>query len=219
MFVEITDDHIDCSTVRQPVITLLDDDTVESGMAVANAFDVALRGLSPQHFGDETKRNYVFFSLVGLRENTPATTPYPPEAPMVLNQCPTGVAPGTGYQGLSIMTGGIRFPVCKHESYNFIFQAIANTVISGTKLTCEFSVPEPPPGETIDLDTVVVEFTPGGGGPKRYFDQVAGPAACTPTSFYIAAGTIELCPQVCTIVQADNTAGLNVLYGCTTSSR
>ena len=220
VFVEITDDNINCVTATQPQnIELIDGDTELGGVAVANAFDEALRGLSPANFGTADARNFVFFSLVGLRENNPPTEPYAADAPMVLNQCPTSVAPGTGYQGLSIMTGGIRFPVCEHQAYDLVFQAIADTVISGTKLVCEFSVPEPPPGESIDLSTVIVEYTPSAGGPKQFFDQVPSLAECTSTSFYIEAGTIQLCPDVCTTLQADNDAQVNVLYGCTSSTR
>lgn len=54
VFIEITDDNSD-----------LDE----------NAFETQLFALSPKHFGDATRRNYVWHTIAGFRENAPSTQP------------------------------------------------------------------------------------------------------------------------------------------------
>ena len=137
---------------------------------------------------------------------------------MVTTVCPTAVAAGTAYQALSMTTGGLRFPLCDTTSYDAVFQAIADGVVSGATIACEFPIPDPPPGETIDLATVVVEYTPGGGGAAQHFHQVASAAVCEPDGFYIEGPTIKLCPDTCSVVQADPEAKLGILFGCEVTS-
>jgi len=217
-FVAFTDDVVNCQTAALQSDILLEDlDTVEGGETVANLFDETLRTLDPAQFGTATERNFMFFSFVGISANDPTTAPWPPTEPVQLSQCPSAVAYGTGYQALSVMTGGYRFPICNHQEYDGAFQEIANSVISGAKLACEINVPAPPDGQEIDLDTVRVEFTPTGGDPQ-VFEKVASAAECTATSFYIENNLIKLCPAVCDLAQADNTAQINILYGCSSTT-
>ncbi|WP_437307908.1 hypothetical protein [Sorangium sp. So ce388] len=53
-----------------------------------------------------------------------------------------------------------------------VFQAIGEGVITGAVVSCEFEVLESPPGEVIDLSTVVVQYTPGDGSEVQSLDQV-----------------------------------------------
>lgn len=231
VFVEITDDGVDCSTKSLGAnamqtddgdITLydLDDDLPENenvagGTRSAEAFDAALTALAPEHFGSTSARNYMFFSFVGIKENTPPTTPWPPDVPATWEQCrPGSVDPGTTYQSLSVMTGGLRYPINQYDTYDAVFQAIADSVISGAKLTCEIEVPEAPGGHSIDLETVQIEFTPSNGGQKQIFAQVKSPEECKAMSFYIEEGLIRLCPETCSMAVQDNAASMNLLYGC-----
>jgi hypothetical protein len=207
VFAAITDDRIACGSYD-------DQGTLAQGTAAAAAIDADLLALSPTHFGDASKRNYEWHSILGMLANASATDPWLPQDPIQLGTCGTGVTPGTGYQALSILTGGLRFPICEHASYGPVFQAIAASAIAGATLVCEFAVPDPPAGETIDLDSVVVEYTPGDGSPKQTLTQVGSAAACAPGSFYIEAGTIMLCPEACTGVQDDPKAKLLVLFDC-----
>ncbi|WP_437637133.1 hypothetical protein [Sorangium sp. So ce854] len=231
VFVEITDDGTDCSTrslgtdktmVDEGDITLydLDDDldenrNVEGGARSAEVFDAALTSIAPELFGTPAARNYMFFSFVGIKENNPPTTPWPPDQPATWEQCrPGSVDPGTTYQSLSVMTGGLRYPINQYDTYDAVFQAIADSVISGAKLSCEIEVPEAPGGHSIDLDTVQIEFTPSNGGQKQTFSQVKSPEECKASAFYIEGGLIRLCPDTCAMAVQDNTASMNLLYGC-----
>jgi hypothetical protein len=213
VFVNITDDSAGSCTVNGVVLD--DNNNVNDGITTANNFDVELLALDPAQFGDATKRNYVWHSIVGLKAKDPVTEAYGPGEPMMEELCtPGAVAEGSGYQALSILTGGLRFPVCENASFDVVFQEIAKGVVEGTQVVCEFAVPDPPPGETIDPATVVVEYTPSGGGAPTKFKQVASAATCAADSFYIEDETIKLCPESCALVQADPGAKVIVLFGC-----
>lgn len=234
VFVEITDDGVDCTTKSLGASkTLVDDgadiklydldddlpenENVAGGTLSADAFDAALMAVAPKLFGSKDARNYKFFSFVGIKENDPVTAPWPPEAPATWEQCrPDSVDPGTTYQVLSVMTGGLRYPIQQHATYDAVFQAIADSVISGAKLSCEIEVPKAPDGHSIDLKTVQIEFTPSDGGQKKTFSQVKSLEECAgaASSFYIEEGQIKLCEDTCAMAAQDNTAGMELLYGC-----
>lgn len=211
-FVEITDDGVGCSYNGK---TYQDGNTVAGGTAAAPQFDADLMALSPAMFGDAMHRNYAYYSIVALAYNTPADKPYGPMDPVIAAECPTAAHPGTGHQALSVLTGALRFPICDTTSYDAVFQAIAQGVIAGAKVACDFAVPDAPPGKTIDLQTVEVLYTPGDMGAPTTFVQVADEASCKPGAFYIDGGTtIRLCPDACALVQKDDKAKIDVLFGC-----
>jgi len=185
----------------------------------ANDFDSFLLGLSALHFGSVDDRNYYFHNIVGLEAKDPnnATTPWLPADPLSLVKCSgdtNPVSPAIGYQAVSRLSGGLRFPICAYNDFDVVFNIIAQGIIDGVAVACELPVPEPPEGETLDPDTVEVKYTPGDGGPVQTFSQVADASACGPDSFYIEDNLIKLCPEACAIVQADTSAQLDVLYGC-----
>jgi hypothetical protein len=211
-FIEITDDGVGCSYNGK---SYQDSNNATNGPTTAAAFDTDLLALSPANFGDANARNYRFYSIVAMDFNNPATKPYEPTDPLITAKCPTAANNGTGHQALSILTGALRFPICDTTSYDVVFQAIAEGVISGAKVSCEFAVPDPPPGKTIDLKTVQVRWTHGGSMALTTFDQVADLASCAPGKFYIEGGkTIKLCPETCDAVQMDDDAKIDVVFGC-----
>lgn len=216
VFLEITDDGVSCSFNNK----LYDDnDNVADGQTAGTQFDADLLALDPVQFGDAVNRKYVWHSIIGMKEAAVATDPHLPGDPMVntvcsLNGTPSP-GPGTGYQHLSIITGGLRFPICQNASFDVVFQKIAEGVVAGAQVNCEFAIPPPPSGQTIDLNTVVVRYTPGGVGAPIDFTQVKTAADCVPNAFYIENGaTIKLCADSCAVVQADDKAKVDVLFTC-----
>lgn len=207
VFVEITDDGTTCSPYD-------DNDNVNDGTSVAAKFDADLLAKDPLQFGDANARNYVWHSIVGLTAHETPTDAYQPGDPMVSGICSGAVAPGTAYQALSILTGGLRFPICENASFDSVFQEIAKGVIEGSKVECEFPIPPPPQGETIDISTVVVQYTPNGTDMPQSFKQVASADKCAAGSFYIEDKIIKLCPDACSLIQADSKAKIAVLFGC-----
>lgn len=91
--------------------------------------------------------------------------------------------------------------------------------IRAAALSCEFGIPDPPLGETLDFDLVNVQYTPGGTTTPLTFPKVENAAACgNGQGWYYddnASPTqIFLCPASCTDVQGDAEADMKVLFGC-----
>jgi hypothetical protein len=178
--------------------------------------DKSILALSPAHFGTEADRNYSFYSIVAMSYNNPATKPWDPIDPITIGKCPTASTPGTGWQALSVLTNALRFPICDTTSYDVVFQAIAQGVIAGSKVACDFAIPAPPVGQTVDLNTVEVQYTPAGMGAPTNLKKVADLASCAPDSFYLDVVTkqVYLCPDTCNVVQKDEAAKIDVLFAC-----
>ncbi|MDF3067652.1 MAG: uncharacterized protein K0R38_3253 [Polyangiaceae bacterium] len=92
--------------------------------------------------------------------------------------------------------------------------------IRGQVLDCDFGVPEPKPGLTVDLNLINVNFTPTSGAPTT-LARVGGEGACAdqPGWYYddpTSPTRIVLCPASCTTVTADAMAKLEILLGCGT---
>jgi hypothetical protein len=138
--------------------------------------------------------------------NNPSTTPWLPADPID--------GQGHSIQQVSVLTGGWRFPLSEAADFGVIFQEIAQDVVETTPIACEFAIPDPGGGETIDPDTIEIDYTPGGLPPAQAFHQVTDAAACEPDAFYIEAQTVILCPDACALVQGDPMAHLDVRYGC-----
>ncbi|WP_272459111.1 vWA domain-containing protein [Polyangium jinanense] len=92
--------------------------------------------------------------------------------------------------------------------------------IRGKALSCEIAIPAPPPGETLDPNLVNVVYKPSDGSPEVTFTKAADAAVCAdvPGSWYYddpAKPTqIILCPEACSKIKGDNSAQLNVAFGC-----
>jgi hypothetical protein len=74
---------------------------------------------------------------------------------------------------------------------------------------------------TPDWDSVEVEYLPAGAEPAVEPTRVNDEAACSGEAWYFddntAPAEIRLCPDLCTTVQADPDAEINVLFGCLAS--
>jgi len=191
----------------QKLFLAMTDGTSASGDASAGqAFDDALLALPGGPFGTPGDRRYVFHSIISMSPNNPQQDPWLPADPIQ--------GEGGSIQQVSVISGGWRFPLSLPDDFDVVFQQIAQGVVESTPVACSFAIPEPPEGETIDPNTIEIDYLPGGVGPAESFHQVTGPAECAADAFYISADTIFLCPEACTLVQADVEARLDVRFGC-----
>lgn len=198
VFVEITDDD---PSGRLP----------DGEDATAENFEAALFALMPSQFGTAGDRNYVWHSIIGLAENNDMA--WLPADPIVDDRCDTGESEASEYQKLSVATGGLRYPVCAFESYDVVFNEIAEGIIEQSKIACELELPETPDGEEINPDSVVLEWTPTPADPTTQIPKVAE-AACADNTFYLDGSTIVLCPTFCDEVDASTEGKLSILAGC-----
>jgi hypothetical protein len=171
--------------------------------------------MAPEHFGnDPAAPSFVFHSIVGVREKTVPTDPYLPAEPIETERCPNTTTEGRTYQELSILTGGLRFPVCGFGAYDVVFRRISEDVVTRRQVACEFAIPAPPLGKELEPDKVAVNYISGNASGNLEFLQVLDPADCGPDAFYMQASSIVLCPEACAFVQADDAARVDVLFTC-----
>ncbi|MFO0571768.1 MAG: hypothetical protein U0263_39450 [Polyangiaceae bacterium] len=239
-FVEVTDDQVNCASPAPPSTyypscstpgspgCFTDGNSAASGQTAAQQFDTELLAMDPVQFGTKQARNYVWHSVVGIAKNAANPTGvYEPTDPITTSECTTAVAPGTGYQALSILTGGLRYPVCEGVGFDVLFKKIAEGVIQGAKIQCDFPMPAPPAGKELDPKTIQIQYTPSGGGSPQKFSQVPDASQCTAGAFYLSGdldastdggdgggASLVLCPQTCTQVQSDNQANIQILALC-----
>jgi hypothetical protein len=84
--------------------------------------------------------------------------------------------------------------------------------IAGAIVACDYALPEPPAGETLDLGAINVIHTPGGG--EATIVPRSNDANCTDGWRLDDNQHVVLCPNTCSTVQADASSGLEVLFGC-----
>lgn len=189
----------------------------------AQQFDDAIRTIAPEHFGAlEDERNYRYYAIAGL--STDGFVTLDPSAPVVTDPCnDDGNTPsntGPSHQELARLTGGLRYSSCRTSNYDPIFTAIAQAVVEGSQIPCEFDFPPPPDGELLDLDRLVVTWTHDTGS-----QAIARVDSCTGSGYLLDYSTpdagassepqrIVLCPDSCSAVQAEGSSRINVDFGC-----
>ena len=209
-------------------------------LAGAQSFDAALRALSAPQFGaydagdPDQDRNYAWYSIVGMAGNDPTDpTPLEPDEPVETQccqgdgdvvDCPNsnnapltdGVRSGAGYQELSRMTDGLRYPSCFNDNFDEVFNAIAQGVIDRSVVPCQYEIPDVE--GIINVQNIQAVYQPGGGGTPQPFPRVDSAGDCNGEEFYLDSNTnptqLFLCPDACTLVQADTQAAIDIDFGC-----
>jgi len=190
-FVEVTDD--------------------QSSLSAASFDDFLLKGMAAGYFGTAAQRRYVFHSIVGV------ASPLGPTAPKTESKCPSSENPGPQYQELSMLTGGMRHPVCDND-YSTVFKDIATSIVNS--LACDLATPGASDAGVLDWSKVKLQYTPGAGGAgPATFQQVPGKASCGAVDgFYYDdpknPTKVTLCPASCSAVSTDKGAKLELLLGC-----
>lgn len=216
VFVEITDDDVSCSSYGY---AFDDKNTVKDGQSAAAKFDQALLALDPDQFGTADNRNYIWHSIVAMKANTPVTLPWAATDPISTSKCtPGSEGPGTGYQALSKLTGGLRYPTCNYGDFNAIFTAIATDVIEQSTAACDFRLPTDQ--GIYDPQRITVNYSSTSGGTEKVtsLQKVTSATGCAGNAWYYDdpadPSLIKLCPATCSTVKADVTAKVVVELGC-----
>lgn len=215
----VTDDNPNCSLpATTPGGAVVLDERL-APRSLARRFEEALQSIAPNLFGaSEETRKYVFWSFVGQESSAGGLggggEPIGPMTPASGRRCEGAVAAGQAYQELSIVTGGYRYPTCGAEpNYESMFRRMAKSLNEQAKLPCQFQIPTPPKGETLDRTSVVLEFEEA--GVTRTFLPVAGLNECAGRDgIYLEADSVRLCPQSCQAVEASKDGKLQTKWGC-----
>jgi hypothetical protein len=132
----------------------------------------------------------------------------------------SGAGDGVVYTELIAQTSGAAGLICTGD-WTQVFQDISEAVVSGSQVPCEFELPEPPMGQTLDPGKVNVKYEMGGVAPGETVPQVPTGAECAAAGGWhyddnTTPTRILLCPATCTSVQNDPEANVKVELGCMT---
>jgi hypothetical protein len=211
VFVIVSDEYVDCNDYGYDFDSK---DTAADGTTAAAQFDAALRALAPEQFGGAASRDYVWHSIVGMPANGSPTQPWPPSAPIQTAVCATADGSGSGYQALSILTGGLRFSSCESANYDAFFQAIAEQTIAQAQTPCRWSIDARVPINPSETEVTLVARNEAQVSLVRVRDA----AACTDNGWYydnpLDPNTLALCPGACAAAHDDPGSRLIAEIGC-----
>ena len=126
--------------------------------------------------------------------------------------------PGATYYALSDMTNGLTASICQSD-WRTIFEPLTAAVIGSAPLPCDYQVPPPPRGESLDPGQVNVRWTAPGAGPKTLFGKVGNETACQDQLGWhfdneATPERVTLCPSACAAITAGGT--ISITFGCAT---
>ena len=206
-------------------IEITDDDASINGNAAMTAatFNNNLRAAYATMYPNADPLRYVWHSIVGVDANPaadgwPATVPVQPAQP-TCDSSDFVVNNGSVYQNLSILTEGLRFPLCEPgrpgnvSDFTPIFNTVADSVIESVQLPCTFD-----PGSTgqgqVDLNRAAIVYRAGGSQVLERFQRVNSVDQCVDGAYFINNDIFELCPTTCDRVTADASGQINIRVGC-----
>jgi hypothetical protein len=203
-------------------VEVTDDEAEFFGWNAATFDNWALtQALPAGMFGTAAARKYIFHSIIGADpvDLTKTCSSVGVDAGADAGPGNSAVNPGFEYQKLSQLTGGVVRSICE-DDWSDIFNTIATGIVD--KLSCEYAVPAPADGGTIDPTKVNVTFTPssdaGAGTPEDILqDNNSGCDAGADGWQWDAAKTkILLCGPTCEKVKADEGGQIDIVVGCET---
>lgn len=186
--------------------------------------------LSWESFRDQMRRNigrnFVFHTISSELAGPPSFM-YPDGQPCTTSSGfpPEGAAaPGIEYWDLAAATGGLTFSICTPAAeWSALFDRLTAAIAVPMTIPCEYAIPDPPPGETLDFGLVNVRFETSPGGASQVFPYVGTPdgADCSTAGWYYddtdAPTRIILCPNACTVVSGAPEGRVDVELGCETT--
>jgi hypothetical protein len=127
-------------------------------------------------------------------------------------------APGDTYYALARNTKGLTASLCESD-FSPIFDRLSAAVIASAPLPCNYQIPPPPAGETLDPTKVNVGWKAPNANDEQLFRKAADQAACADElGWYYdddkQPKQVMLCPSSCKQVAGGGTLG--IAFGCET---
>jgi hypothetical protein len=90
--------------------------------------------------------------------------------------------------------------------------------IKASQLSCDYTLPAPPNGKTIDVNAVNVNYTSGGKTSTLGYSADCSNAGGWHYDSVTAPTKIIMCPTICTTLQNDTAGGkVDIIFGCSTA--
>lgn len=189
----------------------------ESTTLTSESFDSEIRFKLASRFPEAQEQRYVFHSIIGMAARADGAAWRPDEPVQTATCMPGAQRAGERYQQLSIMTGGLRFPLCKvndadprNDDFDAIFHAIAEHVASVVSPSCSYEVPA-----SAAQGQGILVHRPAGGDIER-LEEVESEAACgrRRDAFHRHGGRVVLCPATCDRIEPVGLGGLTFVLDC-----
>ncbi len=106
-----------------------------------------------------------------------------------------------------------------NDPFADLLDRLAEQVIVGARVSCDYEIPEPPQGETFDRALVNVRLSNGTW--SQVFPRAPEGVPCSDEQAWkydneTAPTRVVLCPSACTLAQNDVNAQIDVTFGCET---
>jgi hypothetical protein len=194
---------------------IVSDDTDETS---AKAFNEAVLQLDPEQFAD-----YQFNGIFAYMSKDDACAISSSE-PCCTYAAPEGNANSweTVYADLVTLTGGVSGDLCLQD-FNPVFDELAQSVIASAELSCEWEIPEPPDGETLDPALVNIDFLDGEGD-MTTIGNIESEDQCdrVDNAWYYDnpdnPKKILVCPTTCDWIRGFSNAQIVLQFGCKTET-
>jgi len=135
-------------------------------------------------------------------------------------------APGTTWNALVTQTGGLAGDLARFGSgqvdaeFKRVFDTLAQGIVQeATPVDCEWSIPPPPEGQTLDPNQVNVRYTDSSGSTHLLYG-LDDASQCQPGTggwYYndpANPSRVVACESSCQAMQSDPNARVEVLFGC-----
>lgn len=127
-------------------------------------------------------------------------------------------AVGETYYALADATKGLKSSICESD-WSAIFEPLTAAVVQSAPLPCEYEIPEPPTGDTLDPTQVNLGWEPADGSKQQIFKKAADASACgDELGWHYDDETkptqVVLCPATCAEVASGGK--LDIAFGCET---
>lgn len=134
--------------------------------------------------------------------------------------CPEAANPGTRWKEVVDATGGVHGDLCLQD-FPPVLQDLANAIVTGsTPIDCEWGIPVPGQGQTLDPSRVNVRFGSDGKAATIYNVPTESDCDATLGGWYYddptTPGRVIACPATCDEVSTSANGAVEILFGCVT---
>jgi hypothetical protein len=164
-------------------------------------------------------KQFIFHAIASENASTdPMALPLPCTGACGIPIVCGAFAPGLEYYNLADATGGQKSSICAAD-WSTVFGPLQEAVIESVPLPCNYPIPMPPDGETLDPEKVNMELTAQGTATKMVIPRAPSEGDCMANQawFYddpAAPTQLLLCPATCELAQAGGT--VDIAFGCET---
>jgi hypothetical protein len=132
------------------------------------------------------------------------------------SNCPDAAEVSTVHQELVQQTGGVAGDLCT-QNFDPVFDELAMDVVMKAEIACDWQIPPPPPGQTLDRDKINVNFTQPDGTVVPLGRIPEGQTCDGREGWHyddeVAPTTVISCPASCDRFKASG-GKVDVLFGC-----